>query len=89
MKGNIYTDQNGQLPVQSSRGNTHVMVIYDHDSNDMLTKPSKHEAVVEHLKSIQEVHQCLNSRGTQPKIQIMDIEWSSLFKDCIKNEKKI
>jgi hypothetical protein len=36
-----YSDQTGKCPVQSSRGYNYVMVLYDYDSNAILSKPVK------------------------------------------------
>jgi hypothetical protein len=36
-----YSDQTGKFPVQSSRGYNYVMVLYDYDSNAILSKPLK------------------------------------------------
>ena len=33
LNGMISTDQTGQFPITCGRGNTHIMVLYDHDSN--------------------------------------------------------
>ncbi len=35
----VYTDQTGKFPVQSSRGNTSIMVIYDIDANAIKAEP--------------------------------------------------
>jgi hypothetical protein len=34
-----YSDQTGRFPVQSSRGNNYVFILYDYDSNAILSKP--------------------------------------------------
>ena len=39
--GRVYTDQTGRFPVTSSRGHQYVMVMYDYDSNSILTEPLK------------------------------------------------
>jgi hypothetical protein len=36
-----YSNQTGKFPVQSSRGYNYVMVLYDYDSNAILSKPLK------------------------------------------------
>ena len=89
LTGKIYSDQTGRFPVQSSRGNKYIMVVYDHDSNAILPKALKSRSVAEHLTAIQEVHQYLNSRGIHPKIHIIDNECSKLVKEYIKQEQKI
>ena len=48
----IYSDQTGRFPVQSSRGNKYIMVVYDHDSNVILTKALKSRSAAEHLAAI-------------------------------------
>jgi hypothetical protein len=37
----LYSDQTGKFPVQSSRGYNYVMVLYDFDSNAILSRPAK------------------------------------------------
>ena len=41
LKGKLYTDQTGHFPVTSSKGNKHVMVAYNHDSNAILARAIK------------------------------------------------
>ena len=36
-----YSDQTGKFPVQSSRGYNYIMILYDYDSNIILSKPLK------------------------------------------------
>ena len=39
--GKIYTDQTGRFPVTSSKGSKYLMVLYDYDSNAILSEPLK------------------------------------------------
>jgi hypothetical protein len=39
--GQIYMDQTGRFPVQSSRGYKYIIILYDHDSNAILAEPMK------------------------------------------------
>ena len=39
--GKVYTDQMEQLPVHSSAGNQYILVLYDYDSNAILTEALK------------------------------------------------
>ena len=39
--GKVFSDQTGKFPVTSSKGNKYVMVVYDHDSNAILSEPLK------------------------------------------------
>ena len=89
LQGKICTDQTGRFPVQSSRGNKHIMIAYDYDSNAIIVKALKSKSSADHLAAMQEVHKCLNQRGMHPKMHIMDNECSKPVKDYIKYEKKI
>lgn len=37
--GQIFSDQTGRFPITSCRGNKYIMVVYDYNSNTILTKP--------------------------------------------------
>jgi hypothetical protein len=39
--GQIYTDQTGRFSVVSSKGNKYIMILYDYDSNAILSQPIK------------------------------------------------
>jgi hypothetical protein len=39
--GQIYTDQTGIFTVVSSKGNKYIMILYDYDSNEILSQPIK------------------------------------------------
>jgi hypothetical protein len=55
--GQTYTDQTGRLPVVSSKGNTYIMILYDYDSNAILTQPIKDRTAPELLKAFQVMEQ--------------------------------
>jgi hypothetical protein len=39
VSGKIHSDQTGGFPITFSRGSKYIMVVYDYDSNTILTKP--------------------------------------------------
>ena len=39
--GKVYTDQMGRFPVHSSAGNQYILVMYNYDSNAILTEAPK------------------------------------------------
>ena len=47
----VYTDQTGQFPVRSSAGNQYILVLYDYDSNAILTEALKTRQGPELLKT--------------------------------------
>ena len=41
VKDTIYTDQTGEFPITSSRGNKYIMIMCDIDGNALLVEPMK------------------------------------------------
>jgi hypothetical protein len=77
--GQIYTDQTGMFRVVSSKGNKYIMILYDYDSNAILSQPIKDGTAPELLKAIQIVEQELVARGLTPKLMKLDNEASKLL----------
>jgi hypothetical protein len=77
--GQIYTDQTGRFPVVSSKGNKYIMILYDYDSNVILTQPIKDHTTLELLKAFQVMEQELVARGLKPKLMKLDNEASKLL----------
>jgi hypothetical protein len=78
--GQIYTDQTGIFPVVSSKGNKYIMILYDYDSNAILSQPIKDRTAPELLKAFQIREQELVARGLKPKLMKLDNEASKLLK---------
>ena len=49
--GKVYTDQTGRFTVRSSAGNQYILVLYDYDSNAILTEAIKTRQGHELLKT--------------------------------------
>jgi hypothetical protein len=81
----IYTDQSGKLPVQSSKGNTSLMVMYDVDANAIDAEPIRSHHDSHMIPAYQRLWQRLNrGRVNKPKLHILDNEASEKFKTAIK-----
>jgi hypothetical protein len=78
--GQIYTDQTGIFLVVSNKGNKYIMILYDYDSNAILTQPIKDRTAPELLKAFQIMEQELVARGLKPKLMKLDNEASKLLK---------
>ena len=72
ISGNFFTDQTGQFPNKSSRGNHYIMVLYNHDSNAILAEPIKTRAAEELLRAIKVIPTHLRDQGLHPALQILD-----------------
>jgi hypothetical protein len=77
--GQIYTDQTGRFPVVLSKGNTYIMILYDYDSNAILSQPIKDRTAPELLKEFQIMEQEVVARGLKSKLLKLDNEASKLL----------
>ena len=78
--GKIYTDQTGRFPVTSSNGHQYVLVLYDYDTNGILTEPLKNRTGGEILRAYQKLHAYLTNRGFRPRTHWLDNEASAALK---------
>ncbi len=78
--GRIYTDQTGRFPVTSSKGSQYILVLYDYDSNAILTEPLKNRAGGEILRAYTKLCNYLSVRGFKPKTHWLDNEASTALK---------
>jgi hypothetical protein len=80
-QGQLYTDLTGKFPVRSSKGNSYVMVCYVYDCNYVKFIPMKSRSASEWVKTYDTVHQELTVKGFKPKLQTLDNEASTAFKN--------
>jgi hypothetical protein len=71
-QGQLYTDLMGKFPVQSSKGNSYVMVFYVYDCNYINVIPMKSRSASEWVKAYDHIHQELTVKGFKPKLQTLD-----------------
>jgi hypothetical protein len=71
-QGQLYTDLMGKFPVQSSKGNSYVMVCYIYDCNYIKVIPMKSRSASECVKAYDTIHQELTVKGFKPKLQTLD-----------------
>ena len=81
--GKISTDQTGRFPVASSKGNRSIMVLYDYDSNAILTEPLKSHSAFELARATTKLYDYLTVRGLKPKIHWLDNECSQRVRDLM------
>ena len=81
----IYTDQTGRFPVQSSRGNGLLMVIFDVDANYIDAEPLIDNKDMSLIKAYQTLWERITkTRNHKPKMHILDNEASAAFKSEIR-----
>ena len=77
--GKIHSDQTGRFPIQLSRGNKYMMVIYAYDPNAILVEPLPDRSKESILQVYQKIIQHLTRRGFKPRLQRLDNEASKLL----------
>jgi hypothetical protein len=80
-QGQLYTDLTGKFPVQSSKGNSYVMVCYINDCNYVKVIPMKSRSASEWVKAYDSVHEKLTVKGFKPKLQTLDNDTSAALKN--------
>jgi hypothetical protein len=80
----IFTDQTGRFPVQSSRGNTSLMILYDIDSNAIDAEPLRNHHDNQMIAAYQKLWKRVNRGQNKPNLHILDNEASDAFKTEIK-----
>ena len=82
---NISTDQTGRFPVTSSCVSKYLMVLYDYDSNAIITEPLKSRGEQELLRVYSTLHTHLSNRGITPQVQMLDNECPDGLKQVMQN----
>lgn len=78
-----FFDLTGRFPYTSSRGNNYIFVLYDFDSNAILSTPLKSRLAGEIKNAWERLHDKLRARGIEPNTYIMDNEASKELKRAI------
>ena len=87
VSGKLFSDQTGQFPYKSSRGNQYIMVAYNRDSNIILVEPMKSRAEHELLRAMTKIHEHLKNRGLYLQLQILGNKYPALIKQYFRTEK--
>ena len=80
LTGKVSSDQTGDFPIISRKGNKYVMVLYDQNTNSILSEPLKSHSQKEILGAQIKLHDYLADRGFTPRVQILDNECSEALK---------
>jgi hypothetical protein len=64
--GQIYTDLTGRFPTMSHSGNKYILVLYDYNSNRVLSSPMKNRGDKEMVRAFDLLIQSLIMRGLRP-----------------------
>ena len=89
VRNTVLSDQTGQFPTRSQRGNKYIMVMVEIDSNAILVEPIKSRKDAELTRAYRALMLRLKRAGIEPKKHILDNEVSDAMKTMIKDEYKM
>ena len=82
----VFSDQIGQFPTRSRRGNKYIMVMVDIDRNAILVEPLKSRNDAELTQAYRTMMIRLKQAGIVPRKHILDNEVSEGTKTIIRDE---
>ena len=82
-----YFDLTGQFPYTLTRGYKYIFLLYNYDSNAILTEPIKSRSASEIKQAWINLHTTLNKKGIFPNTYIMDNKASKDIKQAITKHK--
>ena len=68
----MFSDQTGQFPARSQRGNKYIMVMVEIDSNAILVEPMKSRKDEEMIRAYNALLLRLKQAGIVPKKHVLD-----------------
>ena len=81
----MFSDQTGQFPTRSQRGNKYIMVMVEIDSNAILVEPMKSRKDEEMIRAYNALLLRLKRAGIIPKKHVLDNEVSENMKNHIRD----
>ena len=85
IKGKLFSDQTGKFPINFSRANKYIMVIYAHDINDILAEPITNKSQQEIIRAMTKMHKLFTDRRFKPKMQMLDNKCPESLKFFFRN----
>jgi hypothetical protein len=79
----IYSDLTGRFPTTSLSGNKYILILYDYDSNSILSAPMKIRGDKEMVRAFDLLVQSLILRGLKPLLQCLDNEASLALRNYL------
>ena len=83
--GKISTKQTGRFPVTTSRGSKYLMVLYNHDSNAIISEPLKSRSEHKCFRVYSALHTHMSNCGLAPQVQMLDNECPAGLQQVMQN----
>jgi hypothetical protein len=81
----MFSNQRGQFPIQSPRGNKYIMVMVEIDSNAILVEPMKNRKDDKMIRAYNALLLQLKRASIVPKKHVLDNEVSENMKNCFRD----
>ena len=82
----VFSDQTGQFPTRSKRGNKDIVVMMEIDINSILVEPINNRTDAELTRAYRDMMMRLKHAVAIPQKHILDNEVSNAMKTIIRNE---
>ena len=82
-----YSDLTGKFPVQSSRGNNYILIVYHQDANAILAEALKNRQAQTIVTAWSNLKTHFKFSGNQPSIWVIDNQFSIDLKTALNKEK--
>jgi hypothetical protein len=79
----IYTDLTGRFPTTALSGNKYILILYDYDSNSVLSAAIKNRGDKDMVRAFDLLIQYLIIRGLKPSLQRLDNEASLALRNYL------
>ena len=89
VRNTVFSDQTGQFPTRSKRGNKYIMVTVEIDSNTILVETIKNLTDAELTRAYRAMMLRLKQAGIIPKKHILDNKVSNTMKTIIRDKYKM
>jgi hypothetical protein len=84
--GQVFTDQTGRFPTQSSNGYNYIFCLYDYDSNYIDAVPIRNRSAESILEAYKLSFNKLKQAGLTPRLARLDNECSNILKQFLTEE---
>lgn len=77
-----YSDQTGKFPIESTRGNKYIFILYSYDTNAILAEPLKSRQARNITEAWVTCYKKLQKAGYAPRLHVLDKEFSAIMNNA-------
>ena len=77
-----FLDQTGPFPIESTRGNIYIFLLYSYDANAVLVEPLQSRQARQIMEAWEKCYLKLKKAGYAPTLHVLDNEFSAIMKQA-------